>query len=70
MVAVDTLPPLVTADLGARARTAFRVVSMDRQDRIADLGRAGVETATWQSLVPGHDVAAELGVLARRRVRR
>ena len=70
VVAVDTLPPLVTDNLSARQRTAFRVVSMDRVDRIADLGRAGVETVTWQSLVPDHDVAAELGVLARRRVRR
>lgn len=70
VVAVDTLPPLVTADLSARQRTAFRVVSMDRVDRIADLARAGVETVTWQSLGPEHDVAAELGVLARRRVRR
>jgi uncharacterized protein (DUF58 family) len=70
VVAVDTLPPLVTDDLNARLRTAFRVVAMDRADRISDLRRAGVETVTWQSLVPDHDVAAELGVLARRRVRR
>ncbi|MBP2417687.1 DUF58 domain-containing protein [Microlunatus capsulatus] len=70
VVAVDTLPPLLLAGLSGRQRTAFRVVSMDRLDRIADLGRAGVETVSWQSLDPAHDVAAELGVLARRRVRR
>jgi uncharacterized protein (DUF58 family) len=70
VIAVDTLPPLVTNDLNARLRTAFRVVAMDRADRIADLGRVGVETVTWLSLAPGHDAAVQLGVLARRRVRR
>ena len=70
VVAVDTLPPLVIAGLNARLRTAFRMVAMDRVDRIAELDRAGVETVTWLSLAPGHDAAVELGVLARRRFRR
>ena len=70
VVAVDTLPPLVTDGLNPRLRTAFRMVAMDRDDRIADLGRVGVETVTWRSLAPDHDAAVELGVLARRRVRR
>ena len=70
VIAVDTLPPLVTNGLNARLRTAFRVISMERTDRITDLARAGVETLTWLSPAPDHDAAVELGVLARRRVRR
>jgi uncharacterized protein (DUF58 family) len=70
VVAVDTLPALVTDDLAPRLATAYRMVAMDRADRIADLARAGVETIAWQRLAPEHDPAAELGVLARRRSRR
>jgi hypothetical protein len=46
------------------------MVAMDRADRITELGRVGVETVAWLSLAPDHDAAVELGVLARRRVRR
>jgi uncharacterized protein (DUF58 family) len=70
VVAVDTLPVLATDDLAPRLATAYRMVAMNRDDRIADLGRAGVETVAWQRLDPDHDPAAELGVLARRRTRR
>jgi uncharacterized protein (DUF58 family) len=70
VVAVDTLPALVTDDLAPRLATAYRMVAMDRADRIADLGRAGVETIAWQRLALEHDPATELGVLARRRTRR
>ncbi|MFL6027057.1 MAG: DUF58 domain-containing protein [Friedmanniella sp.] len=70
VVAVDTLPALVTHDLPPRLATAYRLVAMDRADRIADLARVGVETVAWQRLAPEHDPASELDVLARRRARR
>ena len=70
VVAVDTLPPLQTAELNQRQAVAYRLVAMARSDRIEDLARAGVETVAWQRLDPEHDAATELAVLARRRTRR
>ena len=69
VLAVDTLPPLATADLGPRLRTAYRLVAMERSDRIAALARVGVETLAWQQLEAEHDPATDLAVLARRRHR-
>lgn len=75
VVAVDILPPVVTSDLTARLDTAYRVVTMERDDRIQALRRLGVETVTWRLLgadqrAAGTDPATTLEVLARRRHRR
>jgi len=69
VVAVDILPVLVTADLPDRQRTAYRVVAMERADRLASLAHVGVETVSWR-LAAGLDPADQLGVLARQRHRR
>ena len=69
VVAVDILPVLVTADLPDRQRTAYRVVAMERADRLDALARLGVETVSWR-LAAGLDPAGQLGVLARQRHRR
>ncbi|WP_375431091.1 DUF58 domain-containing protein [uncultured Friedmanniella sp.] len=75
VVAVDILPPVVTSDLTSRLDTAYRIVAMERADRIEALSRLGVETVAWQLLVAdrrtgGTDPATALDVLARRRHRR
>lgn len=72
VVAVDILPPVVTADLTARLDTAYRIVAMERTDRIEALARVGVETVAWRSLLgdrrlAGADPATAFDVLARRR---
>lgn len=75
VVAVDILPTLVTEDLPDRMRTAYRVVAMERTDRVEALRRNGVETVAWPLLAAdlrqgGQDPATALEVLARRRHRR
>jgi uncharacterized protein (DUF58 family) len=75
VVAVDILPPVVTVDLTARLETAYRVVAMERHDRIEALSRLGVETVAWRLLdedrrAEGSDPGTALEVLARRRHRR
>jgi uncharacterized protein (DUF58 family) len=70
VVAIDVLPNLVLAGLEFRPWLAYRIVAIERADRITALAGVGVETVAWQSLEPGHDPGVELGALARHRERR
>lgn len=61
VVAVDVLPALRSADLSARERLAVRLVTLTREDRVAELADQGVEVVVWRD-----DPAVALQVLARR----
>ncbi len=47
VIAVDVMPPLVLAHLTPAAQLAYRVVRMERDDRIVELTRSGVEVVRW-----------------------
>ena len=47
VLAVDVLPPMLQQPLPARVRTAFRMVSLERRDRLLALARTGVEVLRW-----------------------
>lgn len=73
VVAVDVLPVLRLTELDPRQRVAYRIVAMERRDRLAALARSDVEVVRWLAdpADPGQpplDVA--MTALARRRVRR
>lgn len=74
VVAVDVLPDPVPTALSPVLRTAHRIVSMERLDRIDDLGHAGIEVVRWPSATPGRepgaDAAVALSALARTRAAR
>lgn len=59
VIAVDVLPRVRTGQLDARHRLAYRLVTMERRDRLEELGAAGVEVVHWA------DVAAATEVLQR-----
>lgn len=65
VVAVDVLPTLDFIGLGDRAGTAYRIVAMERQDRIRRLAHAGVETFRWDDRAA--DPALSLLAMARDR---
>jgi uncharacterized protein (DUF58 family) len=69
VVVVDVLPPLSTAELGARLMTAYRIVSLERRDRIRQLRTADVELVDWPSTTDAIVPRAALTVLARQRRR-
>ena len=64
VVVVDTMPPLSTVFLNGFGETAFRLVMIERRQRLRSLQRAGVEVVVWSERA---DV--DLLVLARTRVR-
>lgn len=67
-VAVDVLPPPVIDHLPPRARTAYRLVEMERTDRIAGLTASGAEVVSWdQGALHGDRVEVALAALSRRR---
>ena len=76
VIAVDTLPRLLLGGLPERLETAFRIVAMERADRLRELPRTGVEVMTWS--LPGRagvaaaadNPAIDLVRLARVRARR
>jgi len=74
VVAVDVLPRMSQDPLPPRVLTAYRMVRMERGDRLLSLARSGVEVVHWEGDPDGHGtpVAVEvaLSALARRRVRR
>jgi uncharacterized protein (DUF58 family) len=70
VVAVDVLPKLIMNDLSSRMRTAYRVVSMERADRIRRLTSTGVEMINWPSAANTAQPRLELAVLTRQRARR
>lgn len=73
VIAVDVLPRLEVAQLDSRQQIAFRIVTMERADRLAELRRSDVDVVCWihDPAEPGSlPIAAALTTLARRRVRR
>lgn len=69
VLVVDVLPALSTADLNTRQLTAYRIVSLERHDRITALLGNDVELIRWPSTVDAATPGAELAVLARQRRR-
>ncbi len=73
VIAVDVLPVLDRSFLDPRQQIAFRIVTMERSDRLAELRRSDVEVVRWVH-DPGEPdslpVSAALTLLARRRLRR
>lgn len=47
VIAVDVLPPIRTGGLTDRMLTAYRMVAMERHDRIVRLRRSGIAVVTW-----------------------
>ncbi|EYR61875.1 hypothetical protein N866_14730, partial [Actinotalea ferrariae CF5-4] len=66
VVAVDVLPAVRRRHLDTRAALALRLVTLERDDRLADLTAAGVELVRWTD----DDAAARVQLLARRSHRR
>ncbi len=69
VLAVDTLPRLVLGGVSPRLHTAYRMIAMERVDRLRALQRQGVEPISWSLAATGADPALELGRLARLRRR-
>ena len=65
VVAVDVLPALRTSGLYDRERLAVRLMTLTREDRMAELADQDVEVVTWRG-----QPAVALRVLARRAQRR
>lgn len=68
VLAVDTLPNLLVSGIPERLHVAYRIVAMERRDRIVRLAAAGVETLTWME--PRQDPGTALTVLSQVRGRR
>ncbi|MDN5762952.1 MAG: hypothetical protein L0H41_11615, partial [Microlunatus sp.] len=68
VLAIDTLPKLLVSGIPERLHTAYRIVAMERSDRIRRLTGAGVETFAWMN--PGLDPGLELSTISRARGRR
>ena len=68
VLAVDTLPRLLVSGIPERLWIAYRIVAMERVDRITRLAAAGVETFAWMD--PERDPGLELRLLSRSRGRR
>ena len=68
VLAVDTLPTLLISGIPERLYVAYRIVAMERTDRLQQLAGAGVETLAWmdQTTDPGVRLTA-LGQLRGRR---
>lgn len=64
VVAVDVLPRPATGGLDPRARTAFGVLRLEREDRVARLAAGGVDVLAWSQAHEG-ERAATLRALAR-----
>lgn len=65
VVAVDVLPRLRRGRLDQRGRLALRIVWIEREDRVAEMRRAGVELVRWSGSSARQDAAAELLLLSR-----
>ncbi|MFT4165221.1 MAG: DUF58 domain-containing protein [Microlunatus sp.] len=68
VLAVDTMPRLLVSGIPERLWIAYRIIAMERADRITRLAAAGIETLAWMD--PGHDPGLELDLMARVRGRR
>ncbi|MEE6273645.1 DUF58 domain-containing protein [Georgenia sp. MJ206] len=69
VVAVDVLPPVRADELGSRLLTAYRLVDIEREDRLALLRRNAVEVVRWSRGGVRSDAEVELAALARTRQR-
>lgn len=67
VVAVDVLPRVRTGRLDARHWLAYRLVTLERRDRLAELVAAGVEVVHWADVA---GATAALQLMARRSHRR
>ncbi|MET0692751.1 MAG: DUF58 domain-containing protein [Propionibacteriaceae bacterium] len=71
VVAVDVLPKISKDPLPARVLTAYRIIRMERGDRLLALARTGVEVVHWEGDPDGYGSEAEVEValtaLARQR---
>ena len=68
-VAVDVLPSPTLDFLPPRARTALRILRMEREDRLAALAAAGVEVVAWEDGA-SRRTGAQVALTALSRVRR
>ena len=68
VLAVDTLPRLLISGIPERLYIAYRIVAMERADRIHQLAAVGVETLTWMD--PATDPGLELAMMSQLRGRR
>ncbi len=68
VLAIDILPRLLISGIPERLYTAYRIVAMERADRIHQLAAVGVETLAWMD--PGTDPELELAMLSQLRGRR
>ncbi len=69
VVVVDVLPTLSTADLNPRLMTAYRIVALERADRIRQLAANDVELIAWRSTSDAREPRGALLALARQRRR-
>jgi uncharacterized protein (DUF58 family) len=71
VVAVDVLPRITSVGVTSRVRTAYRIVAMERGDRLLRLARGGVEVVHWEGDPDGDGTSTRVEValtaLARRR---
>jgi uncharacterized protein (DUF58 family) len=71
VVAVDVLPRISAQPLTHRVQTAYRIVRMERADRLLSLARTGVEVVHWEGdpdgTGSGTAVEVALSALARQR---
>ena len=72
VLAVDVLPRLTIRGLDVRQRTAWRIVRMERVDRLRDLSSSGVELIHWEGEQPNGQPApsVEVAMAALARARR
>ena len=68
VLAVDTLPRLLISGIPERLYIAYRIVAMERADRIHQLASVGVETLAWMD--PHTDPGLELAMMSQLRGRR
>ncbi|HEX8487256.1 MAG TPA: DUF58 domain-containing protein [Propionibacteriaceae bacterium] len=62
VVAVDVLPPVSSRTLPARVSLAYRIVRLERADRLVSLARSGIEVLAWDDRAQ-----VDLAALARQR---
>jgi uncharacterized protein (DUF58 family) len=68
VLAIDTLPKLLVSGIPERLYVAYRIVAMERADRVLRLTAAGVETFAWTD--PAVDPAVQLTTMSQVRVGR
>ena len=62
VVAVDVLPRMANDPLPPRVLIAYRIVRMERGDRLLALARTGVEVVHWEGDPDGYGSGLDVGV--------